>query len=58
MLDQIPTEIKVLQKSATAVQKRFGEPQDIANVITFLADEQSSWISGQVLNASGGWTMH
>jgi len=58
MLDQIPAEIKVPQREATAVQKRFGEPQEIANAVAYLASPDSSWVSGQVLNLSGGWTMY
>ncbi|KAK5946105.1 hypothetical protein PMZ80_000245 [Knufia obscura] len=58
MLDQIPDEIKIPQRDATAVQKRFGEAQEIANAVAYLAGPDSSWVSGQVLNLSGGWTMY
>ena len=33
---------------------RIGDPQDIAPAILFLASAQASWITGQVLQASGG----
>ena len=33
---------------------RIGEPQDIANAITFLLSPQNSWITGQVLGVDGG----
>lgn len=33
---------------------RFGQPSDIAPVAVFLASEQSRWITGEVLLASGG----
>jgi NAD(P)-dependent dehydrogenase (short-subunit alcohol dehydrogenase family) len=36
---------------------RIGEPQDIANVVLFFASPLSSWITGQVLSVSGGFTM-
>jgi NAD(P)-dependent dehydrogenase (short-subunit alcohol dehydrogenase family) len=36
---------------------RIGEPQDIANAVLFLASPLSSWITGQVLSVSGGFTM-
>jgi len=34
--------------------ERLGQPQDIANVVAFLASEQGSWVNGQVLRANGG----
>lgn len=34
---------------------RFGEPQDIAPCVVFLASDMASWVTGQVLDASGGW---
>lgn len=34
---------------------RMGEPEDIAKVVLFFASEQASWVTGQVLDASGGW---
>ena len=33
---------------------RFGTPQDIADVIAFLASEDSSWVTRQVLQVGGG----
>jgi len=33
---------------------RLGMPVDIANVIVFLASEQASWITGQIIYANGG----
>jgi len=34
---------------------RIGLPIDIARVILFLVSEQAAWVTGQVLDASGGW---
>ena len=36
---------------------RLGEPDDIADVVVFLASEQARWITGQLLYAGGGWRM-
>lgn len=33
---------------------RLGEPDDIAQVVTFLASEESAWMTGDRLTASGG----
>ena len=34
---------------------RIGEPADIARVVTFMASNMASWVTGQVIDASGGW---
>jgi len=34
---------------------RFGEPEEIANVIVFLCSEWASYLTGQTLQANGGW---
>lgn len=36
---------------------RFGQPDDIANAVLFLASEQSSFITGQILEVAGGFGM-
>jgi len=37
---------------------RVGEPDDVADVIVFLASDQASWMTGQLLYVGGGWRMH
>lgn len=37
---------------------RVGEPEDIADVVVFLASEQARWITGQLIYVGGGWRMH
>ncbi len=36
---------------------RVGEPEDVADVIVFLASEQARWTTGQLLYVGGGWRM-
>lgn len=36
---------------------RLGQPEDVANVVSFLSDERSSYITGQVINVDGGMVM-
>lgn len=35
---------------------RLGEPADVANVVAFLVSFEGRWISGQLLNADGGFS--
>lgn len=34
--------------------KRFGQPEDLAQMASFLINDKSSWISGQVMHVDGG----
>ncbi len=38
--------------------KRRGTPEDIGNLVVFLASEASSFITGQTVVIDGGWAMH
>jgi len=37
--------------------RRIGLPQDHANMITYLASDQASWVTGQVISVNGGFVM-
>lgn len=37
--------------------KRFGDPQDVANAVLFLASDDASYITGHVLTVDGGLTL-
>jgi len=37
--------------------KRLGMPEDVANAVAFLASEEASYITGQVINVDGGMVM-
>lgn len=51
-----PDEIRAIHEaiSAKSMLRRTGVPDDIANVVTFLASEESSFMTGQALLADGG----
>ncbi|GAB3668275.1 SDR family oxidoreductase [Ramlibacter alkalitolerans] len=53
LLDGKP-EAVVQQLAMLAPLERLGQPQDIANVVAFLAGPDGAWINGQVLRANGG----
>ncbi len=38
--------------------RRFAEPEDMANVLEFLATDLSGYVTGQVISACGGVVMH
>ena len=58
MLDNIPKEIVDMQKMRTPVQNRIGTVAEIAKIVAWLADPDSSWVSGQVISASGGLELY
>lgn len=37
--------------------RRIGEPNDIGSMIAFLASDQASWVTGQVVSVNGGFAM-
>ena len=34
--------------------KRWGEPEDIANMARFLLSEEAAFVTGQIINVNGG----
>ena len=34
---------------------RFGEPEEISNVVLFLCSDLASYVTGQTLHSNGGW---
>ena len=56
MVGAIPKEIldKIVEKIP---QRRLGKPEEVARVVSFLLDDQSSYITGAVFNINGGLDM-
>jgi NAD(P)-dependent dehydrogenase (short-subunit alcohol dehydrogenase family) len=36
---------------------RVGQPEDVANAVSFLGSEKASWVTGTTLFVDGGWTV-
>ncbi|HZO89249.1 MAG TPA: glucose 1-dehydrogenase [Chthonomonadaceae bacterium] len=49
----IPPEQQRVMIEMTAL-RRLGTPEDIADVVAFLASEEARWVTGQVIGVSGG----
>lgn len=56
MLSQIP-EKYYNQLANMTMLKRLGEPEEIANVISFLLSEEASYITGTVISVDGGMSL-
>lgn len=48
------TEEQIQTFSKMPPLERLGQPEDIANVVAFLAGPDGAWVNGQVLRANGG----
>ena len=49
------TQAQIEQFIKLAPLERLGQPEDIANIVSFLASPDGGWINGQVLRANGGF---
>ena len=49
------SEAQLQASAAFSPMNRVGKPEEIADVVAFLASPAASWITGQVLRANGGW---
>ena len=58
----VATELFLRGKSEEQIQtfsqmpplERLGQPQDIANIVSFLVSPAADWVNGQILRANGG----
>jgi len=50
-------EERIKQTVALIPLGRMGEPEDIANAVSFLVSDRSSYITGQVIVVDGGWLL-
>ena len=53
MTDVLPEEVKKNMLGQIAM-KRCGKPEEIANIVSFLASDAASYVTGQVIVADGG----
>jgi 3-oxoacyl-[acyl-carrier protein] reductase len=56
MTEQLSEDVRKKMSDQVALN-RLGEPQDIANAVSFLASDQASYITGTVLHVNGGLFM-
>ena len=49
------TQAQIEQFSKLAPLERLGQPEDVANVVSFLVGPDGGWVNGQVLRANGGF---
>ena len=56
MTEELSEDVKEEMLSSIPLDK-FGSPEDVANLICFLASDKANYINGQVINVDGGMTM-
>jgi len=49
----MPEQVRETAKRLTCLG-RFGKPEEVANVVAFLASDESSFVTGAVIEITGG----
>jgi 3-oxoacyl-[acyl-carrier protein] reductase len=57
-----PTIAKMAEKYRSMIiedtpLRRMGQPEEVANVVAFLVSDEASFMTGAVVEVSGGWNM-
>jgi 3-oxoacyl-[acyl-carrier protein] reductase len=53
MVEELPERVKETVRDDTPLN-RLGEPREVAEIVTFLASERSSFVTGEVIDVNGG----
>jgi 3-oxoacyl-[acyl-carrier protein] reductase len=48
-------ELRAMVKQQTPLEHRTGRPEEIADVVAFLASDEASWVTAQVIALAGGF---
>lgn len=54
IIKTVPDKVKESMTAAVPM-RRVGEPEEVADLVAYLASDESSYISGQCINITGGW---
>ncbi len=53
LTENLPEELKIMIKKLTSLG-RFGKPEEVADLVVFLASDKANFITGAVINIDGG----
>ena len=56
MTSELPEKVKTSMLDSVPL-KRYGKPEDVANVVLFLSSDLSNYVTGQVIHIDGGMVM-
>ncbi|MFT6905294.1 MAG: 3-oxoacyl-[acyl-carrier protein] reductase [Oleiphilaceae bacterium] len=56
MTEELPDSVKAAMLSTIPMQ-RLGQPEEVASVVSFLASQQASYITGETIHVNGGMFM-